>query len=374
MEEEITPIVIDCGSQTTKAGVSGEDAPRVKLPTIIGRIRQQIVMQGMGQKDMYVGDEILNLQGNLKLSHPIQRGIVNNWEEVEKLYYHVFYNEMRIVPEEQPLLLTEATRNPRNNSEKLIEMMLETFHIPQIQLLNPGVLVLYGAGKLSGMIVESGDGVTQIIPIHEGLLTKNAVQRYQFGGCDLTERMVELATEKGEYFSTTYDYETARDIKEKICYVSENVENEKKKKNEDIGMKYTLPDGREIEFGNERWRVTEALFDPSLIGSEIPGLHEMINLSNIKCDTSLKKLFWKNIVLSGGNTMFNGIEKRLENELKQIVKKNIDIEVSAVPERTNLAWIGGSVLASLSTFKDQWITKDEFEEFGVDIKMKKCFF
>lgn len=374
MEDQITPIVIDIGSQTTKAGISGEDTPRITIPTIIGKIRQQIVMQGMGQKEMYIGDEISTLQGSLKISHPIQRGIVTNWEEVEKILYHLYYNELRMVPEEQPILLTEATRNPVKNSEKMMEMMLETFQVPQVQIMNPGVLVLYGAGKLTGLIVESGHGVTQVIPIHEGLLTKSAVQRFQFGGVDINDKFVELLTERGEYFSSSSEMEMIREMKEKVCYVSEHFEDEMKKKNNEIEMKYTLPDGREIEIGNERFRATETLFDPSLVGSEIPGLHEMINLSIMKCDTGLKKTFWKNIILSGGNTLFKGTEKRLENELKQLTKKNIEVEISSLSERQNLAWIGGSVLASLSTFKEQWITKEEFDEFGVNVKMKKCFF
>ena len=375
MEEQQSPIIFDIGSQTTKAGISGEDSPRITIPTIIGKIRREIVMPGMGQKEMYIGEEIETLQGDLTLSHPVQRGIVTNWEEVEKLLYHLYYNELRVAPEEQPTLLTEATRNPKKNSSKMIELMLETFSVPQTQLVNPGVLVLYGSGKLTGLVVESGDGVTQIVPIHEGLLTSSAIQRYQFGGNDITSKFVELLTESGIYFSSSTELEVAREMKEKMCIVNEDRQNDSQNRQKSGSeMKYTLPDGNEITLESERWRSTEVLFDPSLVGYELPGLHEMINLSIMKCDSSLKKLFWKNIILSGGNTLFSGIDNRLKNELNGIVKKNTEIDVYCVKERRYLSWIGGSVLASLSTFKDQWVTKEEYHEFGIDIKLKKCYF
>eukprot|EP01083_Nonionella_stella_P155645 503051_1 len=155
-EESQSAIVIDNGSGIMKGGFAGADAPKAIFPTIVGRPKHQGVMVGMGQKDAWVGDEAQAKRGILKLTYPIERGIVTNWDDMEKVWHHLFYNELRIAPEEHRVLLTVAPLTPAANKEKLTQIMFETFNVPAMYLANDAVLALYASGRTTGIVLSSG--------------------------------------------------------------------------------------------------------------------------------------------------------------------------------------------------------------------------
>jgi len=367
------PVVLDNGSGTMKAGFAGEEQPKLVFPAFVGRPKHVKVMAGAAEGEFFCGDKAKDLRGILKLNYPTKHGVTNDWKDMQHIWQHV-YNEMKVVQEQHPVLLTEAPLNPRPNRLKAAEIFFETFNVPALYVQVQAILSLYASGRTMGVVLDSGDGVTNAVPVYEGFILPHAVTRIDVAGRDVTEYLQLLLRKAGVPFHTSAELEVVKDIKEKICYVAFNIERTEKEDNDDVPeVAYKLPDGNVIQIGAEKFRAPEVLFNPALIGLEYVGIHQCLVNSISKCDMDIRRALFSDIILAGGSTLFDGLGDRLLSEVRKLAPRDTKIKIWAPPDRINSTWIGGSILASLATFKKMWVTRKEYDESGKNSIFRKTF-
>ncbi|KNG81394.1 Actin-1 [Aspergillus nomiae NRRL 13137] len=331
----------------TKVGFAGDKSPRVVSPTIVG-------YDGGFENNAYVGDN----------ASPIQRGLITNWDDMEKIWNHAFATDLQVAPEERPVLLTERSLNPKENREKTTQIMFETFKVPAFYLGIDTVFALYASGRTTGVSVDCGHGSTDCVPVYEGSALYHSILRVDVGGDDITRYLMDRL---GGNDSSP---DIFADMKEKHCFVAPNFDQESQRTAQ---QSYELPDGQTIEMGAETFRAPEVLFQPFMLGLDIHGIHQHAYDSIFKCDLDIRRDLYGNVVLSGGTSMLPGMADRLHHELVSLSPQSMKVNVVAAPEREYLAWIGGSMLASLSTFQDRWVTKEVYDESGPGIVHRQCF-
>ena len=373
MGDRIWSVVIDNGSGLCKIGFGGRTYPRYVFPSVVGRPRYTAVMPGMENKQVFFGDEALSNRGVLTLKYPIEHGIITNWNDMELLWDYAFRHELRVDPSEHPILLTEPPLNPKKNREKMAQIMFETFNAPALYIGIQGVLALYSSGRTTGIVLDSGDGVTHAIPIYEGYSLPHAVNRVDIAGRDLTDYLKKILLERGYSFTTTAETDIVRDIKEKTSFVALNFNKEMvtAASSNTHEITYTLPDEQVITLGNERFRCPEVLFQPSFCGLESQGVHELVFNSIMKCEIDIRKDLFSNVVLSGGTTSITGFTERLQTELVSLAPASTRVKVIPPPHKYSV-WCGASILSGLSTFQEMWISAEEYHEVGPAIVHRKC--
>ncbi|KAK8850085.1 hypothetical protein M9Y10_018196 [Tritrichomonas musculus] len=357
MSEELHTIVIDNGSGMMKAGWAGEEIPKSVFPSIVSH----------AQNNIFFGDQALLHQINAYIRYPIQRGSINDWDNLEKIYEYIFQRVLKTDSSKNPILITRSYGNPKEESEKMIELMFETFNVPSFYTSYQSRLSLCASGRTNGIVLEIGDGTTQVMSTFDGEIIQHASTKINFGGTDITNYIQRMLFDKG--CDRTCKSNTFEEIKEKYCYVKLNYDDQNEKGNID----YILPDGNTITIDRERYTAPELLFRPDYNGLLKVGIHDLIFDNIQKVNSDARKDLYANIVLSGGSTMFDGLPERIEEEIIKKAPPTMKVKIVAPQERKVTAWIGGSIVASLSTFPDMLITREEYDDAGAAIVNRKCY-
>ena len=371
-EENNCHIIIDNGTNEVKAGFSKEEVPKIVFPNIL-----LIKCDEFQIKDYFVFnysyDNIeIDKDFDLNLKYPIENGTVTDWNDMEKIWDKAF-EKLGVSPSEYNVMITENSLNTKINREKISEIMFENFDVPGLYITNPAVLSLISSGRFSGIVIDSGEGITSFVPIFDGYSLQNSKLRMDLAGKDITDYLVKNLEESGVSFNTLVQKKIiSKLIKEKTCYVAFDFE---KEKNNYKSMTYEMPDGKLINVKDERFRAPEILFHPEMSGKYFGGIHQFCCDSINKSDVDLKKDLYNCIYLSGGSTLFSGLSERLTKEIQKIAPEimKYKVRVIADTERKYSAWIGGALLSSDSNFDSMWITRDEYNEDGPSIIHKKCF-
>jgi actin len=346
----------------------------VRFPCIVGRVRRNythtLPHQVSWQRTSWVGDDAQSHRGIMSLEHPMERGIVRDWQALEQILRHTFYSELRSAPEEHPILLSTSVLSPANQEDKMKELIFEKFCCTAAAFQPQPVLTMYAHarshGRYSGLFVESGADLTQVVPIYEGYVIHSAVRKLELAGRDIDCQLQRLLTERGHYLNRSTEREMCRDMKEKLAYVALDFETElKAASSQNNDRVYELADGKCVSLGSERFRCTEPLFQPSLIGMEAPGLDELVFESMSACPKDVAGVLRRNVCLGGQNTLLSGLKARLERDLQaRFAFRNASSCVVHATNHRDTAWAGGSVLAGLVDFARICQSKRDYDERG----------
>lgn len=376
-------VVCDSGTGVIKAGFAGDQEPAVVLPNILGRpLRSDAFLDGtQGVPGVLVGDDACSAQSMLQLSRPVQNGIVQDWDDMEVVWDYTF-SRLGITPSEHQILQSEPALNPPRNRERLVETMFEKYGFAGINVSVQAIMALYSQGLTTGFVVDAGEGVTNLVPVTEGYLQPTLVEKTSLAGQHVTQQLMKLLMGQGQPLNSRTDLEPAREMKQKLCYVAYDLEAEKKLARETtlVDKTYTLPDGRALRVGAERFLAPEVLLNPVDNGHDGKGITELIFDTIKRSDVHVQKDLFAHIVLAGGTTMFPGLSSRLERDLRHMFIDRVlqgdrsrchkfPIRVEDPPQRQYTVFLGSSILAAAleqETQSSWWITRAEYTEKGAE--------
>ncbi|PWN31964.1 Actin/actin-like protein [Meira miltonrushii] len=375
------PVVVDNGTGFVKTGYAGSNFPEFVFPSIVGRpiLRVEEKDAAAGEiKDIMVGTEAAEFRNYLQVSQPMEHGIVKDFTDMRHVWNYTFDEKLRIDPRGRKILLTEPPMNPKRNREEMCQIMFEEYGFEGVYVAIQAVLTLYAQGLQTGVVVDSGDGVTHVVPVYEGFALPHLTKRLDVAGRDVTRYLIKLLLLRGYAFNRTADFETVRQIKEKLSFVSYDLDLDKKLAEETTTLveSYTLPDGRVIKVGSERFEAPECLFQPHLVDVEQPGVAELLFNTIQSAAVDTRSELYKHIVLSGGSSMYPGLPSRLEKELKQLYLtrvlngdgnrlKAFKCRIEDPPRRKHMVFLGGAVLADIMKNRDSfWISRQEWYDQG----------
>ncbi|KAH3901357.1 related to actin and related proteins [Saccharomycodes ludwigii] len=394
------PIVIDNGTGIIKAGFSGETKPTTFEFNIIGVPKYKKIMTtatsnkdsknnntnsanvnsqtsatlessnnitiNTGINERYVGNHAQQNRGILKLQCPMENGTITNWNDMELIWQYILNNRLNLKSQddiqEHPLLITEVPMNQRKNRAIMCEILFENIEVPAVYVAIPGILSLYSSGRTTGCILDSGEGCSYAVSVYDGYHIPTSIKRIDVGGSHITDSLQLLLRKyNGISLFSSSERELCRMIKETACYVSPK-DNHYEQQIIAAAQKFRLPDGQIIQMNEERYLSPEILFKPQNFGLECLGIHNLVHQSINKVDIELRSTLYENIILTGGNTVMENFGERLCTELTPLIHEGTSLKLYAPPERKYSSWVGGSILAGLSSFKNIWLTKAEYQE------------
>ncbi|XP_003230626.2 actin-like protein 9 [Anolis carolinensis] len=364
-------VVIDTGTGTCKAGFAGQQTPQVSVGTLVGYPTERSMRSRRNRPDTFVGQQA-RLEPDLNITLPVRHGIIIDWEAAETLWRHLM-TQLNTFPEEHALLMSDPPLCPTTNREKLVEVVFESLNSPAMYVAYQSVLSVYAHGKISGLVVDTGYATTHTVPVHQGYNLPHATERLDVAGSNITCFLMDLLKDKGYYFDDRM-LAVVEDIKRKCCYVALDFEAEWSHPKREYSADYHLPDGQVINLGKERFQCPELLFHPPQTpGLSQVGIHGMALRSLRKVPEEVKKDMYENILLCGGSSLFEGLEKRFTHDVMTGVTTNTKVKVAAIPLRQYSVWTGGSVLASLKNFQSCWVKREQYNEHGPYIVHRKCY-
>ena len=313
-----TSIIVDIGSAYVKVGFAGESGPRFVFPCLTGTEKYQAVMADVSTRSIYVGDDAMKMRGVLKVSHPIQRGTIMSWEDYYEILNHIFYTLLRIENLSQyPIFYVEPLFIPKETKEYIARVLFETHRVHSLIMIPSPILALFSVGLTTGLVIESGHGITSIVPIINGQIYHQAVQKLNLAGSDIINNLKTLLMREGISMSSSAVDEILREITEKNCYF---VLDPNSPPQHLMSYNYPMPDGSTISIPpHVLYQSPEALFQPTAINSNLPGLPQATINSLYNTNASHWSELLSHIVLAGGNLSYPGFEERFKSDLTSLL-------------------------------------------------------
>ncbi|CEM34171.1 unnamed protein product [Vitrella brassicaformis CCMP3155] len=392
-----TCLIIDNGTGFIKAGLStAKMEPTVVIPTLVGRPKPRFACEFEKADERFVGDAIDAVREKLTFEEPIVHGAIEDWMEMEELWSIVF-DSLGVMPDpsampqdaqhhgaasSSPVLLTEPPLTPSRSSIRSAEIMFEYFRAPELRLATQGVLALLGLGKTTGVVVEMGDAITQVVPVYDGYALRHGIRRVDLGGQDITMLLQRALCDRGYPLTTRTHQLQVRRMKENCCFVAQCPESASHQSAESLQvaheLSFSLSNHESVVcLDHERYLCPEVLFHPSLIHRELPGLGQLVWQAIESAEIDTRQSLWKNIFLTGGSSLFSGLQERLQTEVAQYApeKSSKRVTVHAWEGREHAVYQGAAQVCAPSIKaleSDLWIKASEYAEEGPNIVQRKA--
>lgn len=283
-------VIFDIGTHACKAGFSSCNFPDAVIPSLIG-IPKQSDNQSQNT-DIYLGTEAYKMCPTLDLRYPIEYGIVVDWNEFEELFNFMMYNALEFEDiSNASVIFTEPVFNPKDNKLKHAELAFERFGIERMMLISQAYCALISEGKTTGLVIDSGESSTSVVPIFDSRIINTAISRFEIGGRTLNDYLIRMLKHKLA-FLTSFEKEIARFIKEETCYI----QSEMGFMDDRVvpALNYKLPDNSTIKIQETQYMCPELLFDATLIGRESGSIQETITNSFRKTDHEISQILAQN--------------------------------------------------------------------------------